>query len=572
MTGRTISTVLLFWGLLLAAGWIPSARAENDESPASTDSPSASQVLPLGDEEIVGRINELIRQAWSDEELRPSKTATDGEWCRRLYLDLIGRIPTAEETERFLNDRSKQKRADLVRALTTSDEYVELFARNWTTIWTNVLIGRTGGLERRTVINRAGLQQYLRRALLRDKPYDHIVADLLTAAGSNTPGQDNYNGAVNFLVGNLGDSAVQATTKTAQIFLGVQIQCTQCHDHPFNSSWKMRQFWGFNGFFRQARALRTFEGRNIVNVKLADQDYGGPASIGDPENAVVSFDRRDGTNDQAFPTFLDGTRINPSGYLSDVNRREELAGLIVRSEYLDPAVVNRTWAHFFGYGFTKPVDDMGPHNPVSHPELLEFLARQFQAHGRDLKQLMRWITASEAYALSSRITSKNEADDPAAGEIPMFSHFYVRQMRVEEVFESLSVATRAAAGNDYEQQDELRRRWLRQFTIAFDTDENDETTTFNGTIPQTLMMMNGELIEKAVACEPGTFLHDVATAELTPAEAASRLYLAAYSRRPSSSESRLAGELWKFHGGDSPSALTDLWWALLNSNEFILNH
>ena len=164
------------------------------------------------------------------------------------------------------------------------------------------------------------------------------------------------------------------------------------------------------------------------------------------------------------------------------------------------------WAHFLGYGFTKPIDDMGPHNPPTHPELLDELASEFKQRSYDLKELIRWIVLSEAYSLVEPVRrASNKKDDPTLGEKPMFSHFYLRQMRAEELYESLLVATEAA-----QDRGELRRAGSRrsasgssQFVIAFGTDDNDETTTFNGTIPQALMMMNGDLIKKATSDRQG---------------------------------------------------------------------
>src|SRR6185295_3865726 len=146
--------------------------------------------------------------------------------------------------------------------------------------------------------------------------------------------------------------------------------------------------------------------------------------------------------------FVDGTKIDPSGEIGDVNRREELARLIVKSEYFSQAIVNRTWSHFLGYGFTRPVDDMGPHNPPTHADVLERLSRELVAHNYDLRKLYRWIVLSEPYALSSRAAvappgNTKVVDDPDAGTAPLFSRFYLRQMRPEELFESLRVMTHA---------------------------------------------------------------------------------------------------------------------------------
>ncbi len=522
----------------------------------------------------VAEINRQIAAGWKDYGIRPSPAATDGEWCRRLYLDLLGRIPTVEEVQAFLKSRDSDKRRKLVAKLLYDEEYTEEYARNWTTLWTNILIGRTGGTERRTLISRPGMQKYLRDAFARNKPYDRMVFELVTSTGTTKPGSPNFNGAVNFLIGKVNDEkGAQATAATARIFLGMQVQCTQCHNHPFNS-WKQRKFWEFNAFFRQTRALRRYEPgtRNLAYAELVDEDFGGEGSS--PEEAEIYYELRNGLLKAAYPVFLDGTVIPRSGLLKDVNRRRELGKLIVNSPYVSRAIVNRMWAHFMGYGFTKPIDDMGPHNIPTHPELLDYLADEFARQSYDLKLLIQWIVLSRPYALSSKTNKTNEKiDDPLLGESPKFSRFYLRQMRAEELYESLLVATEAdRAGGNYEQQEKTKSDWLRQFVVAFGNDEGTEMTTFNGTIPQVLMMFNGSLIKRAMDVKSGGVLGKVLRSPMSTKNKIEYLYLAGLARKPTREELGWASQLMRVHKGDPGKALQDIWWAVLNSNEFIFNH
>ncbi len=294
----------------------------------------------------------------------------------------------------------------------------------------------------------------------------------------------------------------------------------------------------------------------------------------DPEQARVYYELRNGKLEAAFPVFIDGTRIEPSGFVKDVRRRRELADLIVRAPEMRRAIVNRLWAHFLGYGFTRPVDDMGPHNPPVYPALLTYLADQLRENSFDLKQLMTWIVLSEPYGLSSRTTRQNEQDDPALGQPPRFSHFYVRQMMPEQLYRSLLVASQAdKSPGSMEQQREAQREWLRQFTIALGTDEGDETTTFDGTITQTLMMFNGDLIQQATDAKPGTWLHQLASdPRQRMTDKVQRLYLAAVGRNATARDIKAFQQLMLYHQQDQTKALQDIWWALLNSNEFILVH
>ncbi len=529
----------------------------------------------------VSEINRAVREGWQAAGISPSKAATDSEWCRRVYLDLVGRVPTVEELQVYTTEHDESKRANLVDRL-LGDDYLEEYAGNWTTLWTNTLIGRTGGTGGSLAVRR-GMQQYLRRAFQKNRSYDQMAEELVTATGSCMPGDSDFNGAANFLADKLDENGVQATAKTAEIFLGMAVGCTQCHNHPFNE-YRQNQFWELNAFFRQTR-LRREQATGANNRRYAvivDRNFAGEG--GDPSKAELYYELRNGKLKVAYPVFVNGTSLaekyadrgedfGDSGYLEDIHRRRELADLILSSDELPRAAVNRMWSHFLGYGFTKPVYDMGPHNPPTHPELLDYLAGEFRSSSFDLKELMRWIVLSEPYSLSSRMTRDNQSDDPNLGARPLFSHFYLRQMQAEQLYESLLTATEADESLPYDERESMKQRWLAQFNTAFGTDDNSESTTFNGSIPQALMMMNGDLVKNATACTPGSFLHDVATSSgLSNARRVEFLYQAALARKPSRDELVICNKLLAARGGNTPEALKDIWWALLNSNEFILIH
>jgi hypothetical protein len=585
-----------FHFLFVAAAWIsicPGSARAVDSSRADARGEGRERASKMSDFGLaeVRLINDTIARGWSDHELVPSQQATDGEWCRRVYLDLLGRVPTVEELQDYLAIRKRDpsavssgpngKRRRLVDRL-LGDEYAEEFARNWTTVWSNLLIGRSSGMDRQSLVDRTGMQQYLRESLAYNKPYDQLAKELITATGSGRPGDADFNGAANFLADKLEEGGVLATAKTSQIFLGMAVQCTQCHNHPFNE-YKQNQFWELNAFFRQTRVERIEDGDDrYAGGRVVNRDFRG--ETGDPKKADIFYELRNGKLKVAYPVFVDGTSLagkfaergedfGDRGYVADVNRRDELAKLVLASREFDRAIVNRMWAHFLGYGFTKPVDDIGPHNPPSHPELLDQLGAAFRAAGFDLKQLMRWIVLSEPYRLSSQISARNEKDDPALGARPMFSRFYLRQMQAEQLYDSLLVATAADATLSREQRDEMKDRWLRQFVTAFGTDENDEATSFNGSIPQALTLMNGDLVRRATGNQPGSMLERVATdLRHDNGEKIRYLYLAALSRMPTRQELLISNELLAARGGNVGAALQDIWWALLNTNEFILNH
>jgi hypothetical protein len=523
----------------------------------------------------VHRINTLIEQGWSEYELKPSKPATDNEWCRRVYLDLIGRVPSVSEINDFVKNREEDKRVKLVDKLLYSDDYTEEFARNWTTVWTNLLIGRTGGTANGSMINRAGMQKYLRDSFAREKPYDKMVTELITATGTTAPGDELFNGATNFLIDKVNEEdAVLATSATTRIFLGLQVQCAQCHKHPFNE-WEQQTFWEMNAFFRQAKSFprRMAAEMGGNNAELADQDFRGESGRNE-DQAEIYYENRNGLVKVAYPKFVDGKELPKSGLVNVVNRRKELATLMTESPFVAKSISNRMWAHFLGYGFTSPIDDLGPHNIPSNPVLLDYISEEFKTNGQyDLRELMKWITLSKPYSLSSRRNKSNESDDPLLGVAPRFSHFYLRQMQAEQLYESLLVATQAGDSTlgTYEEREARKNRWLQQFNRAFGTDEGGESTDFNGTIPQVLMMFNGDLIKEATKTTGDGLMNRLANSSLKPADQIEALFLAGLGRKPNREETSMGMAILKSNA-DVREGLRDLWWVILNTNEFIFIH
>jgi hypothetical protein len=411
--------------------------------------------------------------------------------------------------------------------------------------------------------SREAMYRFYLRAFHENRPWDEVVIDVVSAEG-----REDREGAVNYLLAQMEmpDDGVQATAKTTRLFMGIQVQCTQCHDHPFNK-WEQDQFWQFNSFFRQLdkepeTAYNPKTGRNEeVHMNLVRKEFTGP----------VFFERRNGEMRVAYPQFFE-EQIEDG---SNVNRREQLAKLMTQGDqpWIAKAMVNRTWSQLMGYGFTQPVDDMGPHKAASHPELLDRLAEEFVKNRYDVKQLVKWIANSDAYNLTSQFGRNNQIDDPAAGEVPLFSHMYVKTMSPEQLYESLIIATEAhkAGRSSWEDAEKKKSEWMQQFVVAFDTDEADESTTFNGTIPQALMMMNSELVKNAISTDKGTYLGTVLADKANDMAKINQLYESVLGRKPSRNElSKFSGivrgytnKLWAYQ---------DMFWALLNSNEFIFNH
>ena len=524
------------------------------------DKNESPSFLPVSSETVIARIGEELQSRWNALGLQPSARADDSEWLRRVYLDIVGRVPTVDEAQAFLADKHEQKRGTLVDELLNDTGY----ARNFTTKWTNLLIGRSSNPQ----VNREAFEKFLRVSFSGNRPWNQIVADLISAEGNNAE-----NGATNFLIAHLNNDATPATAVCSKLFLGRQVHCNQCHNNPFDQT-KQLAFWELNSFFQQTTSV--YRQRRDPNTgrllsgftELVTHDAGGP----------TYFETQTGLMQVAYPRF-NGNDVDSS---PETNRRVELARLMTTGEQpqLAAAFINRMWEHFFGIGFTRSVDDMGPHDPASHPELLASLSEQFMRSGYDVKQLIRWICLSDPYQLSSRFSDANRNDDPTLGELPAFSRMYVKSMTAEQTYDSFLTATKAhlVGAVDWTQAERNRQQWLRQFVVAFHTDENDEKMAFDGSIGNALSLMNGPLISKALDTSAGSFLGEIVRQKSPDTEKIRLLCMATLSRSPSpnefSSMKKMLREAQVPRDGRLRvnEAYQDLFWALLNSNEFASVH
>ena len=394
---RRMSLVLGLLGLFLGSvlGMSGMARA-GDQPPRQVA--SRKHVNPISQ---VASIDRGITEAWDKAGIKPARSATDEEYLRRAYLDLLGRIPNIQEARAFLTMRDHDKRGKLVEYLLNHPDYTKNFATQWTVL----LIGR--GNQGR-MVNRAALTSWLRKQFSSDRPWNEVVHELVSSTGSN-----KENGAVNYILAHLEFGAVPLTSRTTRLFLGQQIQCTQCHDHPSND-WKQIDFWGINAFFKGIKA------EDVTKSDTTGMEAYDHTEVKDePTDAYVSFDKRNGMVGIAFPRFLDGRKISQG---PDVIRRAELGKLIAdpKNEALAKAFVNRMWGHFLGRGFVNPVDDFGPHNQPSHPELLDQLAKDFRESGYNVKKLIRWIMATPGVSAQQR-----QAEGKRKGREPV--HFHAAQ-------------------------------------------------------------------------------------------------------------------------------------------------
>jgi hypothetical protein len=585
--------------------------------PGVYNEPSISQVR---------EINRIVEQVWKENDVvRPSSICTDYEFIRRASLDIIGRIAKPEEIEKFMADPPSLRRANLIERLLESDEY----ASNWANLWTIWLMTRSAPALYRSQMA-TWVEEFLQRKEPKERSYDRMVTELITATGKT-----NDNGAVNFILTHLGEQTPQnrrakegpfdvvpLTSRVTRLFLGIQTQCCQCHDHKFNTALKQKHFWGINAFFRQIEREGNPMMRNNNNADPPVLTLRDNLRYNEDETIVYESSTR-ATMHATRPKFLDDRTFNKS---KTPNRREALAQMLISHEMFPKAFANRLWAHFTGRSMTVTAafDDFHDNNlPVmtfedeklakelnlkgsgEHgPSLLDYIAREFRNGGFDTKDLIRWITLSKVYNLSSvadgeiaetkdgkTVKRKNNSIDD---EI-FFTRVQLKAMSPEQLFESLWVSTysiiqkRGAKAND-EEYKKLREEWLSRLVVNFGDDEGNETT-FNGTVIQALMLMNGKELTDAVTHKDGMPARAVERhkgAE-NPVKILDELYKVTLNRPPTQAEiTRILGSSpGRTIGGAIQPAdprlfrqpehfwrgvWQDIFWALLNSNEFILNH
>ena len=524
------------------------------------DLPDQESVAQLSDSEVIEDIDRLIRTAWEDNKIQPAAEADDHEWVRRAYLTLTGRIPTIEQASEYIAASSPRKRDQLADELLSSP----LTAENLAVGWTNLLIGRSNPRD----VDEQSLYSFLLEQFSDNRPWMETVGQLIAADG-----RSDENGATNFLLAHLNDQATPATAVTARLFLGQQVHCTQCHDHPFAKERSQQEFWSLNAFFKQAERKRipitanAEPGMNRQVWMLTDSG----------ESGMTFYDTLRGQKKAVPPQFA-GEALPAEGVVS---RRSELVRLLNAdgNHQVARAMVNRTWAQFFGYGFTSPVDDLGPHNPVSHPELFDHLTKAFVQSGYDMRRLMRWMALSQAFRLSSVQSEEAVAiDDPQEGGTPLFSRTYPRQMGPEQVYDSIRIAIRSVSQQPIDSSvgTTHRKEWVEQFVRSYGTDENDEQLTFDGNISQALLMMNGEDIENAIPLAAGEVTKSLQ--DRTVSEAPERLAMATLNRSATENEEKAFRNRYRTLSRSLPveqamkTATEDMLWAYLNSSEFVSLH
>jgi hypothetical protein len=491
--------------------------------------------------------------------MNPSPVADDTVFLRRAYLDLLGILPTAEEARQFVADKDPDKRAKLVDRLLKRPE----FADYWSLKWSDLLRNEEKTLDRKGVQN---FHKWIRNSIATGKPLNEFARELIASRGSTykQPAANYYRAMREPFV--RGES-------TAQLFLGIRLQCAKCHNHPFDR-WTQDDYYGWaNNFARVKYKILTNKRRD----KNDKHEFDG-------EQVVSMADKGDVTNPRIGrptpPRFLGGEVSQRS---SGKDRLQRLAHWVAdpQNERFAKTQVNRIWYHLMGRGIVDPIDDFRATNPPSNPELLDALAQDFAAHKFDLRHAIRTIVTSQTYQLSSRPNDTNRDDEIN------FSHALVRRLTAEQTLDALSQATGATVEfNGYPPGTRagqiagvraVRRRDKRpstgdQFLKLFGKPprlqscecERSEDATLN----QTFQMVSGPLLDRMLS-DPKNRLAELLRAVRTEESRVTALYWTALTRSPTPSELKATLQLLRT-ANDRRGTYEDILWALVNSNEFQL--
>ena len=522
--------------------WIAALAAR--QSPSAAESASAARPeAPRQFATVSDAIDFFVAEGWATRGVEPAPPIDDRTWCRRLYLDLAGRIPTAAEVEAFLALPADSRRSELVDRLLASDDY----AVRMRELWDLFLMGRGKRQAQEERRRQNGWWTYLENAFRTNQPWNDVVRELLVAR----PDSPEKKGASWFLYERRNDHQVIAEA-VAPLVYGTRVDCAQCHDHPLAREIKQAHYWGVVAAFNR--------GKNVEgSTAVAESAVGG----------FVNFTNLKKESQPALLTLLGGRTLPenwPAGdqpeedsdekYLDPAakprvpkfSRREVFAAAATRDNpLLARAFVNRLWAVWIGRGIVTPVDEMNARNAPSHPELLDWLAQDFATHQHDIRRSVRGIVLSRVYALG-----------PAAGPVPpeAFASALERPLTAEQ----LARSWRIAAGLPPEDE-ALRRATISALPEVLPRD-------YNATYQQAQFLSNAPALREVLQPAPGSTAAALAALPDTNARVQGA-FLAVYGRLPDTEEAAAATTFLKTHGGQPAEPIRDLLWALLTSAEFL---
>ncbi|MFT7641169.1 MAG: hypothetical protein ACI9G1_002915 [Pirellulaceae bacterium] len=482
--------------------------------------------------------------------------ADDEIFLKRAMLDIIGRLPTPEEAISFAIDPAEDKREKLVHRLLKTDE----FGSNWARYWRDVILYRR--TEERALLASQKLEEFLTQQLNSDTSWDKIATAFVTAEGDV-----REEGATALIMAQSGQPE-DTVAEISRIFMGIQIQCAQCHDHP-TDRWKREQFHQLAAFFPRVavRPVREGEKRSFAVVSQ-DRFFSRPSNNnnryrGTSEHSMKDLEKPEERGKVMTPVlFTTGESLRIGA--TDDSRRESLAKWMTseNNSWFAKAYVNRIWAELVGEGFYEPIDDIGPDRDCSAPQTMDYLAEQFVANDYDVKWLFETITATDAYQLRSQ-RRRNYDETP-------FQANCNQRLRADQLFSSLIsvLGVEEPGAREFNRQGYSARFSARNlFNTAFGFDPSDPRAEVKASIPQALLMMNSPIISRAISARSDTGLGRLLRQIDDDEELITELYLRAYSRAPTDEEVKICtGFIKKI--GNRGEAFEDILWSLINSTEF----
>ncbi len=548
-----MSRLLSAASMLLLAGFALAAPPKSDKNQKLTnDEWKGVSTSPLK----AGEIDQLVAKEQEAAKIKPSPKTMDEQFVRRVMLDLTGRLPLPADVTEFVADKDPNKRAKLIDKLLDSEDY----AKHWSRYWRDVFMSKVTDMRGRA--GAPSFEAWLAEEFKKNQPWDKMAREMLTATGTQpvrlgrAVEPDAKNGVASFMLSYQGTDAINdRTAETARIFLGIQIQCAQCHDHPFDG-WKQEQFHELASYFAKLGERPVFE---MVNEK---RQVTGIELISKPFGEHKMPDRDNPRNSKTMlPKFLDGRTL--SSRTNDTERRQSLADAITKDNYyFAAAFVNRMWGELMGQAFSQPIDDMGPGKTPVMPTVLSRVSAGFKGNGFDVKGLLRTVCNSDTYQRQIRPGESYEQHLQFAG-------IYPTRLRAEALWQSIVTVLGSmgqpmpGGGNPFAARFSLEG----QFKDEFRYDPSLAPDEVESSIPQALMLMNNTQIQAKIRAEGTNLLGRILSAYPKDEDAIQMVYLRTLARKPTDRErSKSLGYVKKV--SKRSEAYEDLLWALLNSTEF----
>jgi hypothetical protein len=503
-------------------------------------------------------IDWFLQTDWKRDNIEPARLSDDPAFVRRIYLDLAGRIPSREELKLFLNDARKDRRSQLISALIASDD----FPRHMREVFDTVLMGRPTGNNARARAER-GWNAFLENSFRANRPWNEVVHDILVARAS-----DGSSHGADWFLAERNNSTQAIAEAVAPIAFGVQIKCAQCHNHPLSWEIEQRHYWGLVAVFNRSKNVETETGPgvaesaiggfiNFANLKKESQ----PAMLAFLNGKSVA-EKIPGANDKEIdspdlyvvPPAKEGQKPH-SPAVPKFSRREAFADSVTHDNpQLARAFVNRLWADLMGRGIVHPADQIDSRHRPSHPELLEWLAHDFEQSGYDVKRIVQTIVSSRAYQLDSK---------PAGKTTPLpqsFARALDKPLSAEQLLHSLWIAT----GTKVEPSAtaEMERTFVAKFPDLM-------AETYNPSLQQALFLTNSPVLDDLLKPAPGTTVAKLMALKSNEARVR-EAFSAVLGRTPDAVELQQCQAML---AAQSPEkGIKNLLWALLTCAEFQVNH